>query len=149
VESRKSMNILRRLDVLLSNPHLRRSDTVGVEEAFDELTTEHPTLLKEFFLRFRGPLGSNSTGFQLLDIIEDESSITTATKAIRKRFNIGPEWLVISNLLANGAIFYNAKTDEVFDVDFEGGVELLKDGKLLPRWQSLEEFLKFFFRLDG
>ncbi len=40
---------------------------------------------------------------------------------------------------------YDISTEQVYDVDFEGGDALLKNGQLEPRYPSFLEFLRFLF----
>jgi hypothetical protein len=39
----------------------------------------------------------------------------------------------------------DCESDEVFVVDFEGGDELLRTGRLAPQWRTFYEFLAEYF----
>jgi hypothetical protein len=43
----------------------------------------------------------------------------------------------------------DCKSKHVYDLDFEGGVECLKEGKLEPSWESIDNFLAEFFQVQG
>lgn len=40
---------------------------------------------------------------------------------------------------------YDISTEQVYDVDFEGGDALLKNDQFEPRYLSFVEYLRFFF----
>jgi hypothetical protein len=140
--------IFQRLDDILKGPQFRRTDSESVDRAIDALTANQCESLRRFFRHFRGPIGSDVIGYQLLDILEDTPSIVTATNAVRKQFNLGSQWIVISDLFANSALLYNAEEDQVYDVDFEDGIQSLIRGNLQPRWSSFRAFLGEFFAAD-
>lgn len=142
------MNIFQQLEAVLADPRCRRDNPELIDPAFDRLSPEPCTLLREFFRRFRGPIGSDVTGLLMLDIVVGDPSIVSITEVVRSRFGLGKQWLIISDILANGMLAYNAKSNEVFRTDFEGGLEMMQNGELQPEWSSLEEFLTWYFQLD-
>lgn len=103
--------------------------------------------LGSFFLRYAGPLASPNTGFELLDLVGEKGqhSVESSTSLVRSRFAWPARYLVLTNFLAGGVMVYDISTEQVYDVDFEGGHALLKDGRLEPRYPSFVEFLRFFF----
>lgn len=53
--------------------------------------------------------------------------------------------MIFSNMLAGGVMAYETTTDRVYEVDFEGGDALLKNGLLMASFQSFHAFLCFYF----
>jgi hypothetical protein len=78
-------------------------------------------------------------------LCNSDPSIITATEVSRDEHGLPDEYLVLTDLLGGGVLMYRGATDEVFAVDFEGGVQALVAGQLSPRWLSFEEFLKEYF----
>jgi hypothetical protein len=110
------VTLLQKLETVLADPRYRREHPEHVDPAFARLTAEPCELLREFFRRFEGPLGSDVTGFTLLDIVRGgKESIVAVTELVRSQFGLGHDWIVISDLLANGVIIYNEKTMQCFD----------------------------------
>ena len=54
----------------------------------------------------------------------------------------------MSDLNAGALLVLDCKSKHVYDVDFEGGIELLKEGKLEPRWRSIDDFFGEFFQVQ-
>jgi hypothetical protein len=132
----------------LDDPAHARSSPASVDTAFARLgcpATTATAELAEFFRRYAGPFASEHIGFELLDIVEQAENVVTQTEACRRTHDFPLRYLVISNLLGNAVLIFDCETGSVFDVDFEGGEELLKAGSLAARWASLDDFLASFF----
>lgn len=123
----------------------QRSAHAEVTACLDRLGVAEESQFGSFFLRYEGPLASPCTGFELLDLLGDERSIESSSLLVRQRFAWPDRYLVITNFLAGGVMVYDVSTEQVYDVDFEGGDALLKDDRLEPRYSSFLEFLHFFF----
>jgi hypothetical protein len=136
-------------DRVLGDTRYRREDPKIVEEAAASLGASLPKPLLDFYKRFRGPLGSNLIGYQLLDLVEENPSVLSLTNECRTQFSFPAEWIVISDLNAGALLVLDCRSNRVYDVDFEGGIELLKEGALEPRWTSIEGFLIEFFQMDA
>jgi hypothetical protein len=141
------MNTIEQLGRLLPCERFARSDDIS--DALAQLGAYGCETFRSFYENFRGPVGGNSMGYQILDIIEDHPSIITATYEIRSLFSLEEKWLVVSDLFANAALFYDTSTDRVFDVDFEQGIKLLIANQKKESWESFDAFLRFFFQIDS
>lgn len=143
IESMLPENISKKL----SGITFQREDRAKVISALDTLPFPVHDDFREFFERFRGPLGNDVIGYQLLDLVEERPCILTATAELRKRFALPQTCLVLSDLLAGGLLIYDCENDAVFDVDFEGGFDAFIRHKVTPRWDSFTAFLKEFLDL--
>ncbi|CAN7390383.1 hypothetical protein [Variovorax sp. LjRoot178] len=131
----------------LSDQTFRRSAIDDAAAGLDRLGVPKDSQLGSFFLRYAGPLASPNTGFELLDLVGEQGqhSVESSTSLVRSRFSWPDRYLVLTNFLAGVVMVYDISTEQVYDVDFEGGDALLKDGRLEPRHPSFLEFLRFFF----
>ncbi|MGJ7575733.1 hypothetical protein ACSFBX_34830 [Variovorax sp. RB2P76] len=125
----------------------RRSAVHEAVAALDRLGVSKDSQLGSFYLRYAGPLASPNTGFELLDLVGEKGqhSVESWTSLVRDRFGWPDRYLVLTNYVAGGVIAYDIATEQIYDVDFEGGDALLKDGQLDARYPSFVEFLRFFF----
>ena len=130
---------------ILSRQNCLREGAEIKRRTIEGLPTQPNVDFLEFFDRFRGPVGSEKFGYQILDLTEDEPSVMSATAQIRKNFSLPLNYLVISSLEAGGVLVYDCVSDAVYDVDFEGGYGRLMHGQLNPRWHSFSEFISEFF----
>src|SRR5262249_31051029 len=145
-----TVTLMQKLEIALADPRYRRQQPELVDPAFDRLTNERCQLLREFFRRFEGPFSSEVTGCLLLDIVRGgKQSIVAITESVRSQFGLGCEWIVISDYLANSVIIYNTGSQHVFDLDFEGGLNLLERGELKSEWGSLEDYFTWYFQVDA
>ncbi len=101
--------------------------------------------LQNFYAKYRGPFSSRYTGYELLDPVEQSMSIRSQTEELRSTFSFPTRYIVLSNYLANSVLIYDADTDFVYDMDFEGGDAELLQGTLAPAWPSFDAFLRFYF----
>ena len=117
-----------------------------VTQAFTELGVTVSPEVCEFYSRFEGPFSTRHTGFELLDacVGTGECAITGATTICRRQFNLPDRFLVISNYLGGGVLMLDTLTDQVFNVDFEGGLEELIAGRL-PAEGSFASFVASYF----
>lgn len=131
----------------LSGKAFRRSVTDDAVASLSRLGVPKNSQFGSFFLRYAGPLASPNTSFELLDLfsVEGQASVEASTSLVRRRFGWPDRYLVLTNFLAGGVMVYDIATEQVYDVDFEGGDAQLKDGRLKPRYASFLEFLRFFF----
>jgi hypothetical protein len=136
-------------DQVLDGPQFRRENPEAIDAAAESLGASLPTFLVDFYKRFRGPIGSDVVGYQLLDLIEDNPTVASLTVECRERFGFPFEWVVISDLNAGALLVLDCKSKRVYDVDFEGGVERLKEGEIEPSWESIEDFLAEFFQVQA
>ncbi|MFK7823423.1 MAG: SMI1/KNR4 family protein [Oligoflexales bacterium] len=98
----------------------------------------------DFYENYCGPFSSNDNGFELADIVEDESIVTLTEQS--RIHHLFPEiFLTLSPLLGGSVLVYNSVTDEVFNVDFEGGDQELLNSSLKPTWASFEAFIRSYF----
>lgn len=130
---------------LLSIPAYRRGDLSAVRRALDGLGVPVPPVFRTFYETFEGPFGSQRTGQELLDIIEQATNILQSTRACREHHGWPACMLVLTNYMGNSVLVLDAERDLVFDVDFEGGDQLLLQGSLAPTWNCFGDFLKYYF----
>lgn len=117
-----------------------------VRRTTDELLDPPSLLVREYFARFGGVKSSARTGIELLDVFEGIENVVSNTKFVRAEFGFGPSHLVISSSSCGDSIYvYDSKTDQVYDVDFEGGHEAFLNGALPRISNSFEAFLRWFF----
>ena len=130
------------------NPVYRRESPVERAE-LERIGIAADSAFGLFFARHHGPFGSTVTQFLLLDLLDQDptDSVVTSTRVIRERFGWPDRYFVISDMLAHAVLVYDATSDRVFNVDFEGGDALLLAGDLPPSHTSFEDFLRWFF--DG
>lgn len=134
-------------DYLDSKGCYSRLDSRVTDESFARLGVIPGEVFAEFYRDYEGAFGSDFTGYTLSDIIRgNETSIVDATEYFRKN---EPDWvhnhLIISDMCAHAVLVYDCGTDSVYNVDFEGGADQLKEGTLEPQWASFESFLDFYF----
>ncbi|MGJ7498234.1 hypothetical protein ACSFA8_24655 [Variovorax sp. RT4R15] len=124
-----------------------RSDVADAAAGLNRLGIAEDSQIGSFYLRYNGPLASQNTGFELLDVVgaRPQESIEAATALVRSKYGWPERYLVLTSLLGGGVMVYDISTEQVYDVDFEGGDTLLKNGQLEPRYPSFLEFLRFFF----
>lgn len=131
----------------LSAQTFRRSVIDEAAASLDRLGVPKDSQFGSFFLWYAGPLASPNTGFELLDLFAEKGqhSVESSTSLVRSRYAWPDRYLVLTSFLAGGVMVYDISTEQVYDVDFEGGDALLRDGRLEPRYSSFLEFLRFFF----
>lgn len=130
----------------LSDDCYRRAEPEAVKDVFCRLQVAPPEMMMAFYLAFRGPFFSRKTSYELLDIIEQEENVETATRTCRdEEFSFPSSALVLTNLNANAVLVCDVQTGGVYDVDFEGSDAEFIAGQLSARWKSFEAFLRFYF----
>lgn len=131
----------------LEDKRFLRSDAADAAAGLTRLGIAEDSQIGSFYLRYEGPLASENTGFVLLDVLgaRPQESIEAATTVVRRKYGWPERYLVLTSFLAGGVMVYDISTEQLYDVDFEGGDALLKDGQLEPRYPSFLEFLRFFF----
>lgn len=127
-------------DAVYQRPRGSNAEDVMAKLGID-LTSE----FAEFYKTYRGGFDSRKTGFELLDLEEEDESVLSSTEIVRKEFSWPIRFIVISTYLGNGVLVYDTESNNVFDVDFEGGDALLLAGKLEPYWNTWNDFLSFYF----
>ncbi|MDY6993021.1 MAG: SMI1/KNR4 family protein [Pseudomonadota bacterium] len=129
---------------LLAEPTYARANPDSVGLILSDLGVEHG-LLRSFLERYEGPFWSEYTGCEMLDLYEGEETIKSATETCRRQFGFPSNLLVLSRLTAGQVVVLDTSDDKVYEVDFEGGEELLNKKELEPRWGSLRSFLIEYF----
>jgi len=138
----------------LADPLFRRKDPAAVARALARLGVDPPRIFVEFHERYAGVLGSDNTGLELLDLCTGEpdypyhpsdSSVVAATELVRSLFDLPHQYLVLSTELGNAVLVYDTTTDLVYNMDFEGGEQELREGILEPSFLSFQALLDFFF----
>ncbi len=124
----------------LNDPAYARSDPGAVKSAVARLGCSGSASFRQFFETYAGPF-SGSTGYELLDLVDQDVNIVSQTEAARDVHGFPSRYLVISNYVGNAVLVYDCDTDGVFEVDFEGGDRELIAGTLAPRWATFADFL--------
>lgn len=129
----------------LSDQVWKRSNQSGLGNGFLELGIPSSDPFREFYSSFQGPFRSDKSGYELLDVIDQEESIVANTRVVREEFKFPRRYVILTSMNGLAALVYDLETGCVFDVDFEGGDKLLVEGQLTPRWQSWWEFAVEYF----
>jgi len=131
----------------LEHAGLLRADVADAAAGLTRLGIAADSQMGSFYLRYDGPLSSENTGFVLLDVVgaRPQESIEASTALVRSKFGWPERYVVLTSFLGGGVMVYDILTEQVYDVDFEGGDALLKNGQLDPRYPSFLEFLRFYF----
>lgn len=133
------------LFIKLADQNCLRESTEDTRAILESLPVSPDSDFVNFFACFNGPVGSDHLGYQILDLVEDNPSVITATKEMREQCKLPQHCFVLSDFLAGGMLVYNSDNDSVYDVDVEGGVDLLITQQLQPRWSAFSEFISDFF----
>jgi hypothetical protein len=139
------MAIPMNVEAKLSDELWKRKNDAGLDDAFAELGIESESEFAEFYRRYWGPFHSATLGYELLDVVEQDESVRSSTQAVREEFGFEDRFVVVSTLTGMSVLVYDVKTGSIYDVDFEGGDELLRTGELEPRWNSWNEFISIYF----
>ena len=139
------MTIPGNVELRLSDQLWKRPDYKMVNEAFAKLGISDSDDFAEFFRKFWGPFHSTKFGHELLDVIEQDESILSNTETAREEYGFPDNFVILSTVLGHSVLVYDANSGLVYDVDFEGGDELLKAGTLSPRWPSWKAFISDYF----
>jgi len=136
------------IEAKLVNPVYRRrnADELAGSMKFLAAGQEDLGLFGLFFEKYEGPFHSDHSGFELLDVQNQDPSIYSNTKYCREQLGWPPAFIVLTDLLGGSALVFEYEKDKVYVVDFEGGDEELVAGTLEPYWSSFEEFLLDYFR---
>lgn len=135
------------LDLLRDEPFQRISFD-KVAESLRILGIDESSEFAEFFTKFRGPIGSDVISFELLDLYEEDPNILGSTIYARGEFDLPDNYILITNLLAGGALAYNSSDGGIYEIDFEEGLDMIANNEIPSKWGSFVEFLTYFFELD-
>ena len=122
-----------------------RKDSSIIISAIKNLGVSPSRFFINFFENYTGPFWSEKLGYELLDLVEANPNIIKQTRICRELYKFPAKYIVLTELTAGQVAVLNSTTDEVLEVDFEGGDELLRRGDLKPRWFSFREFLIDYF----
>jgi hypothetical protein len=129
----------------LADPIYTRPAGPDAGRALDALGAGGHPLLKGFFESYVGSFWSENMGVELMDLMLGTETIQTSTEVCRRKFGFPSQFIVLSTYSAGQVVVLDVNTDEVFNVDFEGGDRMLIEGELEPQWASFEAFLRDFF----
>ncbi|WFA06335.1 SMI1/KNR4 family protein [Bacillus sp. HSf4] len=140
------MSILpEKLDQVLGEDIYKREDKDEVKEVLKRLDVKVSDTFLEFYSQYAGPFWEENIPFELLDIIDEENNIESYTKTTRFEHGFPDNFLVLSEMSANAILVLDTVTDKVYNVNFEGGDELLLKGELQETWPTFYDFLKEYF----
>ncbi|MBR1736425.1 MAG: SMI1/KNR4 family protein [Firmicutes bacterium] len=139
------MDIEEKLRYVLKDEIYKRNDKSEVLAAFERLNVKVSNIFGKFYMNYEGPFWSENMGTELLDIINGDANIEKLTIICRGEFDFPKKYLVLTELTVGEVIVFDSISDKVFRVDFEGGDEMLREGKLKAEWGSFEEFLSEYF----
>lgn len=131
-------------DVLDQSPY-KRADASDILAFLSAEGIARDSAFGSFYRHFRGPFFSRKMGYELLDVTGGGETIAGNTRDCRHAHDFPDRYLAISNFIGAAILIYDKDSDQVFDVDFEGGDSELKAGTLAPRWRSFAEFLRDYF----
>ena len=135
------------MEIELDSSAYKRSNSSRVDEAIAKLHVYPSADFLEFYKAYEGPFSSEKTGFELLDICEpSDNSIVSSTIMCRDQYELPRQFLVVSNYLGNSVLVYDTESDKIYNMDFEGGDELVKLNKLEPQFRSFGSFLGWYFQ---
>ncbi|MCB1279636.1 hypothetical protein [Prosthecobacter sp.] len=117
-----------------------------VDEALTRLGVTPPREFVEFFRKYEGGFGSRHISFELADIVGHAEELTQTCRDVHGFPN---QCVVLSDEVADAVLVYDTLKDEMYDVDFEGSDEKLREGTLEPDWPSFSAFLEFYFLGQG
>jgi len=81
----------------------------------------------------------------MLDVCAGSDTLETSTLTCRDLFGFPEEFVVLTQYSAGQVLVLDRQMDSVYEVDFEGGDQLLVRNELGPRWNSFREFLVEYF----
>lgn len=125
------------LNEILPKEIYARQNRKEVQDAIDSLGVKTPNSFSEFYSHYVGPFWEESVPFELLELAQEQNTIVSYTLIS----------LVLSEMTANAVLMYDTNTDKVYNVNFEGGDELLTKGELKEDWSSFYDFLIDYFGL--
>jgi hypothetical protein len=129
----------------LDDPIYAGRDPSLVDRALERLGVVVPEGFAAFWRRYEGGFSSAETGYELLDLCAGTPSVVSQTEDCREVRGFPQHILVLSDLLGLAALMYDVRTDQVFNVDFEGGDQLIIRGELDPEWDTFDDFLHYYF----
>ncbi len=142
--------IPRQVLAALADPIYKRGKNDDLQSSLQRLpVTIGNGCFLDFYSQFEGPFSSDITSFTLLDLCNDSPTILSQTEECRTLFAFPSKFLVLSDMSAHSVLVWDSETDQVFNVDFEGGDTLLIGGQLEARWATFAIFLaEYFLRTD-
>jgi hypothetical protein len=135
------------LNEILPKEIYARQNRKEVQDAIDSLGVKTPNSFSEFYSHYVGPFWEESVPFELLELAQEQNTIVSYTLISRKEHELPNRYLVLSEMTANAVLMYDTNTDKVYNVNFEGGDELLTKGELKEDWSSFYDFLIDYFGL--
>lgn len=141
------MEIIKRLKEYLDENIYSRDNVEEVVCAFKRLEVNVSDTIIEFYKNFAGPFWEESTGFELLDIIDDDLNVESVTLICREEFAFPNKYLALTELTTGEIIVLDSESDKLYKVNFEGGDRALLAGTLKETWTNFDEFLREYFNV--
>lgn len=129
---------------ILKEDGYKRQDKYKVAETLASLDVKVSQVFREFYQQYCGPFWEEHVPYELLDLME-ENSVCSYTKIARQEHSFPTQYLILSEMSANAVLVLDSVTDQVYEVDFEGGDELLTKGELKETWPTFYAFLHDYF----
>jgi hypothetical protein len=129
----------------LNDPIYARRDPSAVNRALQRLGVVVPERFAAFWRRYEGSFSSTDTAYEFLDLCVGTPSVVSQTEDCREVHGFPNHILVLSDMVGLAALMYDVRTNQVFNVDFEGGDQLMIRGELEPTWDTFEDFLGYYF----
>lgn len=139
------MTIPEKVQQKLGDSLWKRPIDKDVNDALSRLGVPASDDFAEFYRKYWGPFRSRAVGHELLDVVQDDESILSNTGVARQEFAFPERYIVLSTPTGYSVLVYDVESGSVFDVDFEGGDELLRAGTLSARWPSWKDFILEYF----
>lgn len=137
------------LEDALKEEIYQRANEDDVLSALSRLNVTAPDTFIKFYQKYSGSFWSESVPYELLDLSEGANNIETYTEVCRKEHGFLQKFLVLSELSTGALLVLDGDSDQVYEVDFEGGQDLLMNGELEAAWPSFYEFLQDYFELKN
>lgn len=118
-----------------------------VTDALNRLGIGSNSGLAYLYQHVAGPFASSGGESlpQLLDIVAEDRNIGSFSEKFWQDSDAPRSLLVISEIDTMMGLFYDTKTDGVFEVELDLDWEQFLSGELLPRWTNSVDFLVDFF----
>ncbi|OPH46708.1 1,3-beta-glucan synthase regulator [Paenibacillus ferrarius] len=140
-------NLPKGLEVALKEEIYNRENEGDVLSALSRLNVTTSNAFIQFYKKYSGAFWSEAVPYELLDICDGKNNIEVYTEICRKEHGFLHNFLVLSELSTGAVLVLDSITDKVYEVDFEGGQDLLMNGELEVSWSNFNEFLKEYFEL--
>ncbi len=141
------MEIINKLKECLDEDIYSRYNVEEVIRTFKRLGVNASDTVIQFYENFAGPFWEETIGFELLDIMDDDPNVESATLICREEFDFPNKYLTLTELTTGEIILLDSESDKLYKVNFEGRDRDLLAGTLKESWANFDEFLREYFNV--